>query len=802
MKSKSRQFGPVCRALVVCLSFLLGETPLISRAQTRQLVDEFGALEVEAPDFDDDPRSGDSHSATSGADPSDSESQGDSGAAEFDFSKPLLTKLSSSSGKVTFAQGKSMSLTVDSRWVSFGGETPVRLHLKLASPATRDRRFHVLFRASHPQYRYEWATSVREEFELREGESQASCTLSVPCHFPWERIQTRVYEDGAPLKELSQTTWMQGQNLSESAYNILFVGSNAETRKRLGAQVQWVGATSFVGTQRGRRVVGNSGLPMGVLAVHPQDLPRRWTDYSSLDVVVIDFSQIVKLSSSAGNPLAWQAILDWTMAGGNLIITGAGAQDEHLDEISRLTLAESPKSSDPGEIWRSPDPESLVSAAESLTGFGDESEFGFRARVEVAPSVMVPAESANSGEAPPPPAKPPKAVAPFKWRLMGLGTVSAWPGSDSLEDPYQDLKAHLQIVMRQGETKWENRHGLWRLGVAEDFWNWSIPGVGEAPVGWFRFSITAFAFAIGPLSYVWLRRRGTLHRLLWIVPSSALAVTVGLFAYAILSDGLATRTRVRSYAEIDQRVGRAANFSRIAYFAGLAPSEGLSFPRDTLVLPSDEFLPEIGSSASEREVVNAGDLRRLTKGWLASRTPTQLVTLTSRATKARVDIEEDSAGVLISAINRLGSRIQVLGICDHAGKFWLAENVGEGDQANLTESTSRGIQVATQKPISDQAPHFPEGYYFGGSRGFLGLRGASRTSYRTYGYSGNQSNGAGRHKSALERGINGAWQGFQGEPNGLAPGSYVAIMDRSPELEIGLESSKEEEGLHVVHGKW
>ncbi len=38
--------------------------------------------------------------------------------------------------------------------------------------------------------------------------------------------------------------------------------------------------------------------------------------------------------------------------------------------------------------------------------------------------------------------------------------------------------------------------------------------------------------------------------------------------------------------------------------------------------------------------------------------------------------------------------------------------------------------------------------------------------------------------------------------NEFGPRSYVAIVDRSPEQEFGLDSVDEESGFHVIIGRW
>jgi hypothetical protein len=36
----------------------------------------------------------------------------------------------------------------------------------------------------------------------------------------------------------------------------------------------------------------------------------------------------------------------------------------------------------------------------------------------------------------------------------------------------------------------------------------------------------------------------------------------------------------------------------------------------------------------------------------------------------------------------------------------------------------------------------------------------------------------------------------------LLPRSYVALVERSPEFEAGLESASDESSLHVIYGRW
>jgi hypothetical protein len=118
-----------------------------------------------------------------------------------------------------------------------------------------------------------------------------------------------------------------------------------------------------------------------------------------------------------------------------------------------------------------------------------------------------------------------------------------------------------------------------------DFANFLVPGVGLAPVTEFRVLITLFVLLIGPVNYWLLKRSGRLHLLVLTVPLAAVLMTSALFGYAILSDGFGTTVRAQSLTTLDQRTGEAACWSRLSYYSGLAPGDGLTMPSDVAVYP-------------------------------------------------------------------------------------------------------------------------------------------------------------------------------------------------------------------------
>ncbi len=44
--------------------------------------------------------------------------------------------------------------------------------------------------------------------------------------------------------------------------------------------------------------------------------------------------------------------------------------------------------------------------------------------------------------------------------------------------------------------------------------------------------------------------------------------------------------------------------------------------------------------------------------------------------------------------------------------------------------------------------------------------------------------------------------GQPGDPSLVVPGSYVAVVERSPEVVLGVPSPREEPSSHVILGQW
>jgi hypothetical protein len=183
--------------------------------------------------------------------------------------------------------------------------------------------------------------------------------------------------------------------------------------------------------------------------------------------------------------------------------------------------------------------------------------------------------------------------------------------------------------IRADNWMWYQRHGMSLNRENPDYWNLIIPGVGRAPVGSYLVLITLFVIVIGPVNYFWLRKWKRLYLLLVTVPLGAALVTLALMNYALLTDGLGVRVRVRSYTHLDQRRMAGRFVVAAIVLCGLGPVARAAIPRDGGVL-SDRAVSDGRSDAARRwPPVVWDEGQHLTAGYVTSRATTQLLVVQS-----------------------------------------------------------------------------------------------------------------------------------------------------------------------------
>jgi hypothetical protein len=327
---------------------------------------------------------------------------------------------------------------------------------------------------------------------------------------------------------------------------------------------------------------------------------------------------------------------------------------------------------------------------------------------------------------------------------------------------------------------WVHRHGNDSGRGNYEFNNFLIPDVGLAPVFEFQVLISLFVIGIGPVNYWLLKRRGQLPLLLLTVPTAAVATTLVLFAYGLLSEGVSTRVRARSFTMLDQRAGEAVCWARLSYYAGIAPAEGLRMPADAAVYPIRPFSDGSNRFAQPRELLwddaSVELPQRLSRGWLAARTPTQYLTITARPTNKRIEFELSDDG--LRATNQLGVDVSTLAVQDEKGNFYLSEKISAGESILLPASDKTKVMTTMRALLAEHEPQFPAG--------------AEVVSRRRYSREKLSQNLMETELAALTSPVVQEW----------GSRSYVAITAQGVELNLGLEYATEQDSCHVIRGSW
>jgi hypothetical protein len=512
------------------------------------------------------------------------------------------------------------------------------------------------------------------------------------------------------------------------------------------------------------------------------------------------------------------------------MVYDVGDKWENLAVLERMvdfpTAVAAADSKDPTRGWTRPDERDRN---RTLDGMGRNYSSGTVSYTTPSGQVVTttpgqPPAVSGGGGLQPAPNKPPPAI-PFILRPFGRGMIVALPDADPFADPTRNWP-WLFNTLGADRWQWYRRHGLSLQRENNDYWDFLIAGVGLAPVTQFQVLITLFVVAIGPINYYLLRRWHKLNLLIVTVPACAAAITLCLFLYALMADGLGVRVRTRSITEIDQRRGEAACWARLCYYAGLSPSRGISFPADTVVLPLDDDAS--GGQYNTRRRPRGIDWdteQNLSTGWLPSRKPTQLVTVRSRKTEHKLVVTE-TAGSPPKVENQLGSNLNDLVLVDSQGQCFGIASLAAGQTATLSPLEPAKAASQLHSVYSKQALMRPPGMDPTYSRGMFGF---NRRNYYYWMQNTGDLATPSQTSSVLERTLTNLVESTPGtmaaqaSPNPeegvdpkkpgpaplgpvggapLRPRSYLVTIERSPEVTYGVESFNEEDSLHVIIGRW
>ena len=720
-----------------------------------------------------------------------------------------------------------VQLTVDASAISGRGYHPIFVEASLPAAAKADVKISIVFWTGN-WWNRQRNSGVEHAWTLPKGQTTAKTKFCVAKYQDWYIWGWDLRVDGVKDKALCPT----GLTLN-SALLSQQQGANLWAVD-LGDSPDF--ATAFTGASLGTTIASTQVLS-------GEDLPTDWIEYSAADVVMLRGKDFAELSTQ--QPKQFAALLRWVRAGGNLWLvselpppwraladaaaglgleSGQDAQraaeeseEKALEKLGWRFVPGGPNALEPVNTalflseLRTAAVEQKADSSKPVATSADAAKQELQAiRDQIADGkypqavaqAMLAAKTANlvakraaelaaggafSADSDYPAESGRGAFGPnadsrkiCAVRGYGLGMIVAfrkmnrWQSASSQHDLSQTILAT--------RLDWSTRHGNAPDQVNMQFNNWLIPGVGVAPVGLFQGLITLFALGIGPLNYWLLARKRKLPMLLVTVPAAAAAAMLLLFGYGLLSDGVSTRVRARTLTLLDQQAGEAAAWGRMTYYAGFAPREGLRYPQDVTVYPiQPSWAADVqgynGGGGPTREVSWQAD-QHLRRGWLASRTPTQYLAIAARKSDKRIEFKQ--ADGKLRATNRLGVDVRQLLVQDGPGQVYWCEDLAEGAVKDVPPPKKPSDAViALRRSFSASSPEFPPGADPSQGQSMYG--------------------GVMLSKNLMEANLDALNSpGLESWGNR----TYIAIVEQSPELGVGVEGADEVGSFHVVRGKW
>ena len=676
-----------------------------------------------------------------------------------------------------------IQMSVDYRWAggSVGGYYPIRIAMQNRGLSRElDIEFEPLHGTRLP--------AVSRRIVVDQNAS-ASLTLLIPLVGDGNYGRLTVSHDGRELEKLQNTITLPDTDFQDSRPGLLAISKAPLAIQPLEDAITSVSTAGH----SGHSYKYGYGKAEDNQTIEPFRLPETWLAYSSVDLVTISMKDFDGLAETER-----AAILDWTRAGGTLLVFSVGEPVSSSRKLAELTEATSQSAT---FEWLAADPKQQQAIHEvHLDQYGNLVEAAVEGLIELpvdgqieamVESVIEPGIDEAQNKRGPSSQNDftwskDGAGAPFEMREFGQGRLIAFVDNPFSSGTIQDW-GWLLKSFPINELWQTNRQGVaGRMDNAE-FLQFLIPGIRSVPVMAFLIFISLFTLVIGPLNYFVLARKKKLNFLVVTIPAIAIVTSLFLFGYSALSHGFSVKSRVRSLTVIDQGNNQAVSTARLALYAGMAPSTGLSFSPSTLVMPIRASGEEFGSARTDWT-----DTQWLRSGWLRSRTRTQYLTKNVRPERGRLTVATGTADEL-PVTNGLEWAIESLIVTDQDGQAWFGSDLaaGSGRSLKLINDSNR---LEFCKLMDRSAPANPEELQ--NERDLHSLRTGSFLSYGRFRYSEDFHVSQGQMERAianLRRNVE------RNEP--LPPNTYYALLKDAPTIEFGTEVDVVD-GWHLVIGSY
>jgi hypothetical protein len=325
-----------------------------------------------------------------------------------------------------------------------------------------------------------------------------------------------------------------------------------------------------------------------------------------------------------------------------------------------------------------------------------------------------------------------------------FGHIHLVTSSEIREKGLPDVMARTDIASPYADwTLPANRATDWGQIGSKGF-RLPIQGVGGVPTKAYLSMLVVFSLVIGPLNYFYLWRKRQQVLLVLTVPLISLLFIGILATYAYLGEGLAIRGRAATFTVLDQTTKQAATRASVSLYAGgIAPSGGLTFPSQFGIFP----LGTDGAGLRGQTELDFTDSQRFSNGMLQARSPSNFEEITFGPARERLSIEH--SGNMWNVVNGLGADISQLYYRANGQMFVLNGTLRAGQKGSLRSGEIRGPEVYADAVNS-----------------------ASSLS-------------SSKFQMLVDQ-----------QPNG----TYLAVLDKSPFWDSGVEKLEERSSLHLVLG--
>lgn len=648
------------------------------------------------------------------------------------------------------ANGHDLQLSVDYRWAggSFGGYYPIRISLQNRGPS---RELEVRFQ---PMYGDGGLPVTTRRISIDQNAS-ASFTLLVPLAGQGNFGTLSVNHNGRELEKL------QGHiTLPDTSYQTARPALLVISPTPVGMQELEDALTSLTVAVHPTHSHSYGGGRSDNQTVEPFRLPETWLAYSGVDVVFISLKDFEGLPETQRS-----AIVQWVRTGGTLLVHSIG---EPVSRSRRLvTLTGIDQQAQPIN-WRAADAESrTVIPIRQVDEYGNVVE----KTMALPEQPLKPDEARDRRDA------EQDRLSEFVWSVnqppFEIGELGQGQLIGFVEEPFSGTVQDWAWLLRSvplSQLQQADRLGVaGRLGNLE-FLEFLISTVRSVPIMAFLIFISVFTFVIGPLNYFILSRKKKLNFLVLTIPAIAIVTSLLLFGYSMLAHGFSVKSRVRSLTIIDQGNRQAVSTARLAFYAGITPSDGLSFSPSTAVIPI-----RAKGDAFESAHTDWTDTQWLRSGWLRSRTRTQFLTMNVRPERGRLTVSEPSETEL-PVSNGLEWPLEAVVVTDRDGKPWFAVDLAAGSRKAFRPMTGED-KASLVKLLDRSSPGIPVGL-----EDRRGVDSLNWTGYRGDWYAGQFRVSSGQMESRI------AEFRRQIQRDDVLPANrYYAILKESPGIESGTE---------------